>query len=111
MLCAVCFHLIPFCACDCAFRTYRDGLERLQVEDDCTVGGLQRKIQEQLKIPLRSQILSKDQGLVSSPPPYITHSHTCTWVWYVLHQSKLGLIWICMMNLPPANALEPSAAD
>lgn len=45
----------------------RDGLERLEVEDGCTVGGLRRKIQEQLGVPLRSQILSKDQGLVSAP--------------------------------------------
>mmetsp|Transcript_19174 Transcript_19174/g.49224 ORF Transcript_19174/g.49224 Transcript_19174/m.49224 type:complete len:413 (-) Transcript_19174:16-1254(-) len=47
----------------------RDGLERLEVEDGCTVGGLRRKIQEQLGVPLRSQILSKDQGLLVTKDP------------------------------------------
>jgi hypothetical protein len=36
----------------------------LELDDECTVGGLQRKIQEQLKIPLSKQILSKDKRLV-----------------------------------------------
>lgn len=47
----------------------RDGLERLELDDECTVGGLQRKIQEQLKIPLSKQILSKDKRLLVSKDP------------------------------------------
>jgi len=39
------------------------------VDDGSTVGGLQRKIQEQLAIPLRSQILSMNQELLVSKQP------------------------------------------
>eukprot|EP00879_Flechtneria_rotunda_P011209 GHRR01011707.1.p1 GENE.GHRR01011707.1~~GHRR01011707.1.p1 ORF type:complete len:233 (+),score=91.74 GHRR01011707.1:411-1109(+) len=44
----------------------RDGLERLQVDDNATVSGLQLVIQQQLGVPLEQQRLSKEPALLTA---------------------------------------------
>lgn len=44
----------------------RDGLERLQVADNLSIGGLKAAINEQLGVPLEGMVLSQDSRLVRS---------------------------------------------
>lgn len=47
----------------------RDGTERLQVEDNCTLRGLRATIETQLGVPVADQTLSLQQGLLMSKNP------------------------------------------
>ncbi|KAL4856070.1 NPL4-like protein 1 [Chlorella vulgaris] len=47
----------------------RDGLERIQVDDGSTLGGLKLAIQDKLGVPLEDMLLSKDPQLLTSKEP------------------------------------------
>uniref|UniRef100_A0A7S0T130 MPN domain-containing protein n=1 Tax=Mantoniella antarctica TaxID=81844 RepID=A0A7S0T130_9CHLO len=47
----------------------RDGTERLEVEDNCTLIGLRRTIEEKLGVPVADQTLSMQQGLLMTKNP------------------------------------------
>lgn len=63
----------------------RDGLERVEVADGATVGGLKATIHEKLNIPLQDMRLSKNPGLLTSKTPQVGWSpHAClhlSWAW------------------------------
>ena len=44
----------------------RDGLERVEVPDQATVGALRQAVHEKLNIPLDDIVLSKDASLVGA---------------------------------------------
>ena len=46
----------------------RDGLERVEVSDNGTVGDLKKAIQERLNVPADDQVLSKQRELVRPVP-------------------------------------------
>jgi hypothetical protein len=53
----------------------RDGLERIQVDDGSTLGGLKLAIQDKLGVPLEDMLLSKDPQLVRGTQlPAATHA-------------------------------------
>lgn len=47
----------------------RDGTERLQLQDNCTLAGLRETIAEKLSVPVSDQSLSMQQGLLMSKNP------------------------------------------
>eukprot|EP00892_Ulva_mutabilis_P011724 jgi/Ulvmu1/8924/UM005_0015.1 len=47
----------------------RDGLERINVPDDATVGSLREAISEQIKRPAQQFVISMDQSLLTSKTP------------------------------------------
>jgi hypothetical protein len=48
---------------------FRDGTERVEVDDKCTLSQLRTLIETQFGVPTNDQTLSLDQGLLMSRPP------------------------------------------
>jgi hypothetical protein len=61
--------LAPLLSSSVGTHACRDGTERLEVEDNCTLIGLRRTIEEKLGVPVADQTLSMQQGLLMTKNP------------------------------------------